>query len=43
MELCVVCYGTLTILASHFDYAKRVPEGVAFLVDRVKVARASSA
>lgn len=30
-----VCSGTLVILAPHLDYARRVPEGASFIVDRV--------
>jgi len=33
-----VCAGTLTILAPHLDYVRRVPEAVAFLVARINVA-----
>jgi cutinase len=30
-----VCRGTLTILAPHLDYVRRVPEAVAFLTQKV--------
>jgi cutinase len=31
-----VCLGTLTILAPHLDYVRRVPEAVSFLVARAR-------
>lgn len=31
-----VCAGTLTILAPHLDYVRRVPEAVSFLVGRIQ-------
>lgn len=32
----LVCQGTLTILAPHLDYVRRVPEAVAFLTGKVR-------
>ena len=36
----LVCQGTLTILAPHLDYVRRVPEAVAFLTRKVRGAGA---
>ncbi|KAF3910417.1 Cutinase [Dactylellina cionopaga] len=33
-----VCSGTLTILAPHLDYVRRVPEAVSFLTARIRAA-----
>ncbi|EPE28051.1 alpha/beta-Hydrolase [Glarea lozoyensis ATCC 20868] len=34
-----VCRGTLTILAPHLDYVRRVPEAVQFLTTRIRAAQ----
>ncbi|PVH72405.1 carbohydrate esterase family 5 protein [Cadophora sp. DSE1049] len=34
-----VCQGTLTILAPHLDYVRRVPEAVSFLTGKIRAAQ----
>jgi cutinase len=34
----VICAGTLWVVPIHFDYTRRVPEAVAFLVSRIEAA-----
>jgi cutinase len=34
----VICAGTLWVVPTHFDYTRRVPEAVAFLVSRIEAA-----
>ncbi|OIW28970.1 cutinase-domain-containing protein [Coniochaeta ligniaria NRRL 30616] len=34
----VICAGTLWVVPIHFDYTRRVPEAVAFLVGRIEAA-----
>jgi cutinase len=34
-----VCLGTLTILAPHLDYVRRVPEAVQFLTTKIRAAQ----
>ncbi|KAH7390361.1 cutinase-domain-containing protein [Cadophora sp. MPI-SDFR-AT-0126] len=34
-----VCQGTLTILAPHLDYVRRVPEAVTFLTGKIRAAQ----
>jgi cutinase len=34
----VICAGTLWVVPIHFDYTRRVPEGVAFLFERIMAA-----
>ncbi len=35
-----MCQGTLTILAPHLDYVRRVPEAVSFLTGKIRAASA---
>ncbi|RDL40098.1 uncharacterized protein BP5553_00077 [Venustampulla echinocandica] len=35
----LVCSGTLTILAPHLDYVRKVPEAVAFFTKKIKAAQ----
>jgi len=34
----VICAGTLWVVPTHFDYTRRVPEAVSFLVGRIEAA-----
>jgi cutinase len=36
-----VCRGTLTILAPHLDYVRRVPEATNFMIQKIKAAQAA--